>query len=99
MEFVGLNALNSDISLQILSFASSRLGLELPETGILAERVAFCWQHWPLGKVLIIIDDLRDYGLIEAYLQSLNDNRFKVIITTRFRYLRHTIPTINLDSL
>jgi len=94
-----LNALNSDIGLQILSFASSRLSLELPETGILAERVAFCWQHWLPGKVLIIIDDLRDYGLIEPYLPPITENRFHVMITTRFNYLRYTVKTLNLDVL
>ncbi|MEB3311145.1 MAG: tetratricopeptide repeat protein [Snowella sp.] len=94
-----LNAFEGDLGLQILNFAYSRLGLVIPTDGVLAERVALCWQNWPAGQVLIIIDDLRDYGIIEPYLPQINETRFQVIITTRFNYLRHTIKTINLDVL
>ena len=94
-----LNAFEGDLGLQILNFAYARLGLEIPTDGVLAERVAFCWQNWPAGQVLIIIDDLRDYGIIEPYLPPLQETRFQVIITTRFNYLRYTIKTLNLEVL
>jgi tetratricopeptide (TPR) repeat protein len=94
-----LNAFSGDLGLQILNFAYLGLGLTVPLEGVLAERVAFCWQSWPPGQVLIIIDDLRDYGLIEPYLPPISDSRFHVIITTRFNYLRYTIKTLNLDLL
>ncbi|MFM7581021.1 MAG: tetratricopeptide repeat protein, partial [Microcystaceae cyanobacterium] len=94
-----LNAFEGDLGLQILNFAYARLGLEIATDGVLAERVALCWQNWPAGQVLMIIDDLRDYGIIEPYLPPLEETRFQVIITTRFNYLRHTIKTINLGVL
>ncbi len=94
-----LNAFSGDLGLQILNFAYLGLGLTVPLEGVLAERVAFCWQYWPPGQVLIIIDDLRDYGLIEPYLPPISDSRFHVIITTRFNYLRYTIKTLKLDLL
>ena len=94
-----LNAFEGDLGLQILNFVYARLGLVTPTDGVLTERVALCWQNWPAGQVLIIIDDLRDYGIIEPYLPPLQETRFKVIITTRFNYLRHTIKTINLEIL
>jgi len=94
-----LNVFEGDLGLQILNFAYARLGLEIATDGVLAERVALCWQNWPAGQVLIIIDDLRDYGIIEPYLPPIEETRFQVIITTRFNYLRHTIKTINLEVL
>ncbi len=94
-----LNVFEGDLGLQILNFAYSRLGLEIATDGVLAERAALCWQNWPAGQVLIIIDDLRDYGIIEPYLPPIEETRFQVIITTRFNYLRHTIKTINLEVL
>ncbi len=90
--------LNSDLALQILSFARTYLNLSLPDGLTLAEQVRYCWQHWTEGKVLIIIDDLRDYGQIEPYLPPFN-GKFQVIVTTRFNYLGTAFEQIDLDSL
>jgi tetratricopeptide (TPR) repeat protein len=94
-----LNALNSDISFQIINFARSHLGLIIPEGLTRDNQVYYCWQKWPKEKTLIIIDDLRDSGQIETYLPPF-DKQFSVIVTTRFAYLSNTtFKQIDLDIL
>ena len=94
-----LNALHQELGLQILSFARNYLQITPPEDGTLSERVRYCWQNWPAGNVLIIFDDVRDYGQIEPYLPPINKTRFKIIVTTRFNYISAITTTINLNIL
>ncbi|MBW4620374.1 MAG: tetratricopeptide repeat protein [Cyanosarcina radialis HA8281-LM2] len=87
-----------DVGLQIVGFARSLLGLNLPEQlETLSERVAYCWQHWREGDVLLVFDDVSDYKEIDRYLLGL-DRRFKVLLTTRSQ-LGAGILTLPLDVL
>ncbi|PSB14494.1 tetratricopeptide repeat protein [filamentous cyanobacterium CCP2] len=78
-----LRARESDVGTQIVSFARSRLGLKVPEGLDLQEQMGWCWQHWREGAVLLILDDVTDYGLVQPYLPSAD--RFKLLITTRLQ--------------
>ena len=80
-----LNGLSQNLGIQIINFAAQYLNINVLQENALIERVSYCWNHWPEGKVLIIIDDVRDYEDIQPYLATL-DNRFQVLITTRFNY-------------
>lgn len=77
-----LRARNQVIATQIITFAQTKLGLNIPEQLEIAAKVEYCWQHWIDGESLIIIDDVMDYKAIEEYLPP-PDPRFKLLITTR----------------
>ncbi|MEA5512282.1 tetratricopeptide repeat protein, partial [Crocosphaera sp. UHCC 0190] len=97
-----LNVVNSDPGLSIVTFASSYLGLTIPDTESLRERVAYCWQHWlknDTDQTLIIFDDVRDYEQIKHYLPPKEEKRFKVIITTRCQYLSASVQTLHIEKL
>lgn len=72
------------IASQIISFARDYLGLKVPEQ---TERpVAWCLQRWPdegerQGPVLLVVDDVQDYGALKPVLPS--NGRFRVLLTTR----------------
>jgi hypothetical protein len=75
-----------DIGTQVVEFAIvkfSNLNFSIP-TGLssLAGRVAYCWQNWQPGKVLLIFDNLTDVQQIQPYLPPMS-SRFKILITTR----------------
>ena len=77
-----------DIGGQIELFAQTHLGLRVPEdqkNRDLSERVAYYWRHWGEGEVLVIVDDVLDYGAIQSYLPRVNE-RFKVLVTTRLKF-------------
>ncbi|WP_416666550.1 tetratricopeptide repeat protein [Egbenema bharatensis] len=78
-----LRAREADVGTQIVSFARSRLGLKVPEGLDLQEQMGWCWQHWREGAVLLVLDDVTDYGLVQPYLPS--GDRFKLLITTRLQ--------------
>lgn len=72
---------------QILRFTASHLDLCPPETvSSLPNKVHWCWQHWQMGNVLLIFDDVVDYANIKPYLPS--DSRFRILITSRFQLLK-----------
>ncbi len=73
-----LNGLSQNVGIQIINFAAQYLNINVLQEHSLIERVRYCWSHWPEGKVLIIIDDVRDYEDIQPYLATL-DNRFQVL--------------------
>lgn len=79
-----LRARESEIGTQIITFVRSQLGLDLPDRLDLNSQVNWCWQHWREGEVLVILDDVTDYSVIQPYLPPYN-SRFKVLITTRLR--------------
>ena len=72
-----------EVALQIIGFGESRLNLQVPDwLDDAGKRVAWCWQHWRSGKVLLIVDDVVDYGAVKGWLPQ-NDARFQVLMTTR----------------
>lgn len=80
-----LQAREQDISLQILKFTRTDLGLQPPEDLELKERVRWCWTHWHKeGKKLIVLDDVKNYKQIESFLPP-QPSEFKVLITTRLK--------------
>lgn len=83
-----LRARDENIGEQIANFAQNYLGLKIPENiSGLDNQVCWCWQHWPAGDVLIVLDDVNDYKLIKAYIPSANF-RFRVLMTTRLELLQ-----------
>ncbi len=92
-----LQARASDISAQVVKFAQSQLDLT-PQDGLdPVNRVAFCWRHWIPGDVLVVLDDLADYGQIKPFLPP-KKSQFKVLITTRSQFGRN-IQQLSLDVL
>jgi tetratricopeptide (TPR) repeat protein len=96
-----LNVAESDPGLSILSFAQIHLGLTLPEEGELVERVRYVWQGWlknEQDQTLIIFDDVRELLQIRDYLPPQN-NRFRVIITTRNQQIASNFSLIDVKVL
>ncbi len=72
------------IAPQMISFARDYLDLPVPEQT--ESPVAWCAQRWPgEGAVLMVVDDVQDYGALKAMLPSggMGDGRFRVLLTTR----------------
>ncbi len=72
------------IAPQMVSFARDYLNLVVPEET--EAPVAWCCARWPgEGAVLIVVDDVQDYGALKAMLPSegMGDGRFRVLLTTR----------------
>jgi tetratricopeptide (TPR) repeat protein len=77
-----LRARDQEIATQITTFAQAHLGLTPPDQLEIEAQVRFCWQQWPEGDALVVLDDVTDYQAIEPYLPP-SDPRFKLLITTR----------------
>jgi predicted HTH transcriptional regulator/tetratricopeptide (TPR) repeat protein len=92
-----LRAGDRKIATDILSFAQVQLGISIPEKLEIDEQVRFCWQHWPDGEVLVILDDVTDYQVIVPYLPP-SDTRFKLLITTRLD-LGSTVQKLAIEEL
>ena len=81
-----------DIGVQILEFVRSKFShITFPDNQTLMSKVLWCWNNWPIptgqegaGQVLVIIDDAINYSQLRAYIPPYN-NRFKVLITTKFQ--------------
>jgi tetratricopeptide (TPR) repeat protein len=95
--FCWLSARDREIATQIVTFALTHLDLKIPEKLEIDAQVAFCWQHWPQGEVLIVVDNLTDYQAIEPYLPPA-DPRFKILITTRLN-LGESVHKIFIEEL
>ncbi len=91
-----LRARGQEIATQITNFAQENLRLTLPETEIDGQ-IRHCWQYWPEGEVLIVIDDVTDYGVIAPYLPP-SDPRFKLLITTRLN-LGRSVEKFAIEEL
>ena len=85
-----------DVGLQVVQFARTHLSLNPPNYLDLQAQVAYCWQRWHEGEVLLVLDNVIDYGKIKPYLPS--SPRFKVLITTRSQ-LGTSIKHLSLDVL
>jgi tetratricopeptide (TPR) repeat protein len=86
-----------DVETQIVDFAITKLGLKIPEELKLPQQVAWCWQHWREGLVLIVYDDVQKYEDIQPYLPPI-DQRFKVLLTTRLD-LPSPVQNLTLEVL
>lgn len=91
-----LRARGQDIATQITTFAQANLGLTIPELEIDGQ-VRYCWQQWPVGQVLIVIDDVTNYGQIAPYLPPANP-RFKLLLTTRLS-LGRSVESFAIEEL
>ena len=86
-----LNVRGTNLAAEIIQFVQQQMGLKVPQKDIqenpltLEQQIAWCWQHWqpPEGFVLIILDDVTNLEDISELLPSFQ--RFRVLITTRFR--------------
>ncbi|WP_375495655.1 NB-ARC domain-containing protein [uncultured Nostoc sp.] len=88
-----------NVGTQVVSFAQSRLNLKIPEELELPDQVAFCWQNWREGHVLLVLDDVVNYSRdVEPYLPPSASARFKVLMTTRLKF-GPPIQSISLDVL
>ena len=94
----GLCWLNKgDIGSQIIYYYRNSLGLNIPENSDITTQLNYCWREWQAGNVLLILDDVTDYGAIKDYLPPAQP-KFKILITSR-QYLGSNIKTISLDVL
>jgi predicted HTH transcriptional regulator/tetratricopeptide (TPR) repeat protein len=92
-----LRARDREIATELVTFAQIHLGLNIPEQLGIDDQVRFCWQQWPDGEALIILDDVTDYHSIESYLPPA-DTRFKLLITTRLD-LGRSVQKIAIEEL
>ncbi|MGB3188327.1 MAG: tetratricopeptide repeat protein, partial [Limnoraphis sp.] len=81
-----LNALDTNVGIEIVNFGKAYLNLNPPDNSNLETQVQYCWRNWqpPEGNVLVIFDDVDKYEKIKPYLPP-NNPRFKVLITTRIK--------------
>ncbi|MFN6540077.1 MAG: tetratricopeptide repeat protein [Nostoc sp. EkiNYC01] len=99
------NDRETNLAAKVLEFFGLELNLEIPqELGgkllSLKEQVAWCWSRYPNSKlpILIVFDDITDLDNLRQVIP--NDNRFRVLITTRSRHLDpNFIQEIPLDVL
>ncbi len=91
-----LEAQELEVGTKLVQLATSWFNLVPPDNLDLPGQVEFCWRRWAAGDALIIFDGLNtaaDYERIVPYLPP-NDDRFKVLITTRERV---GAPVVRLD--
>lgn len=79
-------ARDRNMGTEIVSFARSQMRLNIPE-GLekVDEQVSYCWRNWRKGNVLVVLDDVVNYAMVEPYLPPKNA-RFKVLMTTRLKF-------------
>ncbi|MGB6296904.1 MAG: tetratricopeptide repeat protein [Rivularia sp. (in: cyanobacteria)] len=102
-----LNVRDSDLANEIIQFIKLQMGLEVPQKDkqenplTVDEQVAWCWRNWlpPEGLVLVILDDVTEYKDIKKLLPRTDNQRFKLLITTRQRRLDTNLVDIPLDVL
>jgi tetratricopeptide (TPR) repeat protein len=82
---------------QITTFAHVHLGFKPPKELDLSQQVAYCWQRWSGGDVLVVFDNVTDYRDIESCLPPA-DPRFKVLLTTRSN-LGRSVSSLDIDIL
>jgi ABC-type dipeptide/oligopeptide/nickel transport system ATPase subunit len=98
------NDRESNLAAEVLEFFIN-FGFEIPqELGgrllSLKQQVAWCWSKYPDSAlpILIVFDDVTDLANLREVVP--NDNRFRVLITTRLRHLDpNFIQEIPLDVL
>jgi hypothetical protein len=65
-------------------FARVQLGLPEPPKTLktVPEQVQWVCRRWQGEPILLVLDDVVEYGAVQPYLQAL-DRRFRVLMTTR----------------
>ena len=91
-----LQARQSEMGPQLVTFARNSLGIDLPDGLTLAEQVSACWRRWPAGEALIIFDDVLDYDRVRPILPP-GERRFKLLFTTRQHF--SAVQELRLDVL
>jgi tetratricopeptide (TPR) repeat protein len=83
-----INVRAQDVGLGLLEFARTQLGLPEPPDNrkTLLEKVQWVCCRWQGEPILIVLDDVTDYEVVEPYLDLLNP-RFRVLMTTRLQLL------------
>ncbi|MGB3755675.1 MAG: tetratricopeptide repeat protein [Rivularia sp. (in: cyanobacteria)] len=101
-----LNVRDRNLAAEIIQFIQLQMDLEVPEKNqgnplTLEQQVEWCWKNWkpPEGLVLVIFDDVTEYKDINKLLPRINNQRFKLLITTRRLGLDNKIVDIPLDVL
>ena len=96
-----LRAKDEEIATQITSFARVHLDIAAPADLQVEDQVRYCWQRWPEGDVLVVIDDVTDFEAVRPFLPP-PDPRFKLLMTTRLELgrlvKRFTISELDEDS-
>lgn len=88
-----------DVDQQLLDFAESQLKFKFPDDWDLTKRLDHFWSYWPpLGDVLIIFDNVKNYEEINKCLPP-QEQRFKVLITTRNQNLAESLDPLSLEVL
>ncbi len=95
----------TNLAAEVLEFFRLQSDFEIPqELGgkllSLKEQVAWCWSKYPNSPlpILIVFDDVTNLANFSEVVP--NDNRFRVLVTTRLRNLdRNVIQEISLDVL
>ena len=101
------NVRDTNLANEIIQFIQLKMGLEFLQKDnrenplTLEQQVAWCWQNWqpPEGLVLVILDDVTEYKDIKKLLPRTDNQRFKLLITTRLRRLDTNLVDIPLDVL
>ncbi|MBF2089308.1 MAG: tetratricopeptide repeat protein, partial [Synechococcales cyanobacterium K32_A2020_035] len=87
------------VGLGLLEFARTQLGLPEPPDSLenLLEKVQWVCRRWQGEAMLVVLDDVTDYEVVEPYLNLL-DPRFRVLMTTRLK-LRAKAEQLELEVL
>ncbi|MGB3614741.1 MAG: NB-ARC domain-containing protein, partial [Elainellaceae cyanobacterium] len=94
-----LRCRGAEMASQVVEFATVEMGLVVPDGLTAEQQVRWCWRNWrPAGAVLVVLDDVTDYGAIADYLPPV-DLRFRVLMTTRSQQLGASVRTVPLDLL
>ena len=94
-----INARSQEMGIALLDFARIQLGLpEPPDTlETVPQRVAWVCGRWQGEPILVVLDDVVDYGAVKPYLDKL-DRRFRVLMTTRLK-LGTLVQRLELEVL
>jgi NB-ARC domain len=95
----GAEDATADIGEQILYFAQIRLQLTIPNAykSNFNAQIQYIWRQCPgSGDVLLVIDDVGDYGALKDYLPD--QPRFKWLMTTR-KFFGQPVHRFKLDTL
>ncbi|MDY6940213.1 MAG: tetratricopeptide repeat protein, partial [Cyanobacteriota bacterium] len=81
-----INARVQDVGVAIVDFARIQLGLpEPPDTlETFVQQVEWVCRRWRGEPILLILDDVVNYGAVKPYLDKLK-SRFRVLMTTRLQ--------------
>lgn len=86
---------------QLQDFVQVQLGEKMPDGLDSGEKLAgYCWRRlseWVEEPMLVVLDDVKNYGNVEPFLPTL-DGKFRVLVTTRLG-LGNAMQQYTLDVL